>query len=91
MLSNRKFYSSFARYLFKLGSGGWEINNDTNILNKGLVNPTPYSKNCYKILITEKVDEIIEVHSSLMTGVARAVVGRKACLRPGDNDFYLSK
>ena len=81
VLSDRKFYSKIARYLFKLSSGGWIINNDLNILNKG--------PNCHKVLITEREDEVIEVHSSLMTSVAREFFGRKY-LKTGEN-FYLSQ
>jgi hypothetical protein len=52
-----------------------------NILNKG--------PNCHKVLITEREDEVIEVHSSLMTSVAREFFGRKY-LKTGEN-FYLSE
>lgn len=81
VLANRKFFSSVAEYLFKLSSGGWVINNDSNCLHKGV-------KNCYKVMLIDKADEVIEVHSSLMTGVAREALGRKH-LKTG-NGFYLS-
>jgi hypothetical protein len=32
---------------------------------------------CHKVILIEKADEVVEVHSSLMTGVAREVLGRK--------------
>jgi hypothetical protein len=84
VLSNRKFFSNIAKYLFKLSSGGWVINNDLNVLHKTRPSKPP----CYRVLLTERKDEVIEVHSSLMTGVARAFLGRKH-LAPGEN-FYLS-
>ena len=79
VLANRKFYSSYADVLFKLGSGGWVLNNDTNIISKGIIT-------CHKVMMTEKVDEVIEVHSSLMAGVARDALGLKN-KKPGN--FYL--
>jgi hypothetical protein len=39
--------------------------------------------------LIEKADEVVEVHSSLMTGVAREALGRKN-LKAGE-DFYLSR
>jgi hypothetical protein len=44
---------------------------------------------CHKVLLIEKADEVVEVHSSLMAGVAREVLGRKN-LKAGE-DFYLSR
>ena len=38
--------------------------------------------------MTEKNDEIVEIHSSLMAGVAREILGRKF-LSPGKSGFYL--
>jgi hypothetical protein len=89
VLANRKFFSPIARYLFKMSSGGWTINNYVNALNKGSYLPLGSGGGtCHKVLITEKADEVVEVHSSLMAGVAREALGRKN-LDPGSN-FYLS-
>lgn len=55
ILANRKFYSPFAKYLFKVGSWGWSLNNDFNLLNKG------GNGTCYKVLMTEKNDEVVEI------------------------------
>ncbi len=76
VLSNRKFFSSIAKYLFKLSSGGWQINNDLSIAHKAILTLKGYPA-CHKVLLTEKADEVIEVHSSLMAGVAREALGRK--------------
>ena len=80
VLANRKFYSPISKYLFKLTSGGWVINNEVKV--------TRVDK-CYKVIITEKADEIVEIHSSLMAGVAREALGRK--LKGPGEDFYLNK
>ncbi len=88
VLSNRKFYSSISKYLFKLSSGGWVINNELKVTNKGIAN-SKGDNGCYKVIITEKVDEVVEIHSSLMTGVAREAIGRK--LKAPGEDFYLSR
>ena len=66
--SERKFYHRFAKYLFKMGSWGWVLNNDLNLLYKGSNN------SCYKVILTDKNDEMVEVHSSLMTGMTREVL-----------------
>ena len=82
ILSNRKFYSSYAKYLFKAISGGWLINNELSIKgSKG-------SHSCYKVMMIEKADEVIDVHSSLMTGIGRDTLGRRN-LKSGEH-FYLS-
>jgi hypothetical protein len=88
VLSNRKFFSSISRYLFKLSSGGWVINNELKVYNKGIAN-SQSETGCYKVIITEKADEVVEIHSSLMTGVAREALGRK--LKDPGEDFYLTK
>lgn len=76
VLSNRKFYTTLSRHLFRYGSGGWDLDNDIPALEKG-EKPTDLSPHCYKVILTEKADEVVEVHSSLMIGVARAAMGRK--------------
>jgi hypothetical protein len=53
-VANKKFYSSFSRFLFKIGSLGWSINNDLAILNKG-------NGSCYKVIMVEKNDEVIDI------------------------------
>lgn len=90
VLSNRKFYTPISRHLFNYGSGGWELDNDIPALTKG-DKPTPHSAHCHKVIMTEKADEVVEVHSSLMVGVARAAMGRKDFLVAGEGGFYLSK
>ena len=87
VLSTRKFYSSISKYLFKLVSGGWVINNEIKVANKGIA----LHKNdlgCHKVIIAEKADEVVDIHSSLMTGVAREALDRK--MKKAGEDFYLS-
>ena len=88
VLSTRKFFSSVSKYLFKLSSGGWVINNELKVTNKGIAN-SKGDNGCYKVIITEKADEVVEIHSSLMVGVAREAIGRK--LKSPGEDFYLTK
>jgi hypothetical protein len=76
VLPNRKFFSCLAEYLFKLGSGGWQINSDLSIVHKAHQKILGFPE-CHKVILIEKADEVVEVHSSLMTGVAREVLGRK--------------
>ena len=89
VLPDRKFFSCIAKYLFKIGSGGWQINSDLSIVHKSNVKQLGGIPSCHKVLLIEKADEVVEVHSSLMTGVAREVLGRKH-LKAGQ-DFYLSR
>lgn len=63
VLANRKFYSTFARHLFNIGTCGWKASNYKNLIDKG-------NDHCYKVIMTEKNDDIVDVHSSLMMGVA---------------------
>lgn len=58
ILANRKFYSSLSKYLFKIGTCNWRSLNVQNLISKGV-------GSCYKVIMTEKMDEIVEVHSSL--------------------------
>lgn len=87
VLPNRKFFSKISKLLFRLCSGGWVLNNDLNLIHKGTLSHDG-KPICYKVIMTEKADEVVEVHSSLMAGAAREVLGRKY-LEAGEN-FYLS-
>lgn len=44
---------------------------------------------CYKVMMIEKNDEVVEIHSSLMSGVARKALG-KINYKDG-SDFFISK
>ena len=59
----RKFYNKFSEYLFKFSSCNWLANNDINVISKGI-------DTCYKVIIIDKEDEVVDIYSSLMTGVA---------------------
>jgi esterase/lipase len=65
-LSQRKFYNPISDVLFKVGSCGWQVSNDKALTFKGI-------SNCYKLIITEKNDEVVDIQASLMIGVARLV------------------
>ena len=72
VLADRKFYSVMSKKLFRVGTCNWKANNVKNFIDKGV-------GTCYKVVMTEKVDEIIEVHSSLQVGVAKEIHNR--CIR----------
>lgn len=64
-LADKKFYSDVSIPLIKYGTGGWQAQNAFNILK------TPNKKDgCYKVVMCDKSDEIIDLHCSLMVGVA---------------------
>ena len=69
ILADRKFYSLYSKHLFRLGTCKWRSINHSNIIHKG-------TDSCYKVIMIEKNDEIVEVHSSLMTGVAKELYRR---------------
>lgn len=54
-LAMRKFYGQVSKYLFKIGSCNWIANNDYNVLSKGI------DGKCYKVIVTEKNDEVVDV------------------------------
>jgi len=66
VLADRKFFSYISKYLFRVGTCGWKANNVKNFIDKGV-------GTCYKVIMTEKDDEIVEVHSSLMVEVANEI------------------
>jgi len=63
-LAHRKFYQPISKVLFKVGTCEWKASNYKNFIDRG-------KSTCYKVLMTERNDEIVDVHSSLMAGVAR--------------------
>lgn len=69
-VSERKFYSKVANHLFKVSTWGWMVSNDANFINKGI-------NSCYKVIMIDKNDEIIDSHSSLMSGVANLIVNNR--------------
>jgi hypothetical protein len=66
ILADRKFHSFYSKYLFRFGTCKWASISHKNTVYKG-------SNTCYKVVMIEKDDEIVEVHSSLMVGIAREV------------------
>jgi hypothetical protein len=53
-LAMRKFYHPISDVLFKVGSCGWQVENDWNLTFKGI-------GTCYKVMITEKNDEVVDL------------------------------
>ncbi len=53
-----------SRSLFKIGTCAWKAYNFKNFIDKG-------QGSCYKVMMVERNDEIVEYHSSLVVGVAK--------------------
>lgn len=60
-LTKRKMYGKFIHHAFNFFSCGWEVDNDINFLE---------SKVQWKILTWDPSDDVIDIFSSLYTGVA---------------------
>jgi hypothetical protein len=60
-LTKRKMYGKMVHYAFNFMSCGWEVNNDINYLE---------SEVACKIMTCDPVDDVIDIYSSLYTGVA---------------------
>lgn len=81
-----KYHSTFADYLFKIGSCGWQAQNDFYILrgkartNEDVETGKP-ANSCYKVILQDRHDEIVEVQASLMVGVAKEVSEQQRRIR----------
>ncbi len=64
ILARRKFYHSVSEKLFKVGTCSWKASNFKNFIDRG-------QETCYKVMMIERNDEIVEFHSSLLVGVAK--------------------
>jgi hypothetical protein len=65
-LASNKFYGKISTSMFKYGSLGWQVKNGFDYLKKT-------DKSCYKVLLCDKNDDIVDVHSSLMINVAKEI------------------
>ena len=68
-LAERKFYTKLAIPMLKYGTLGWQVQNAHNYLKK----PTNSGRPCYKLIMCDKADEMIDVYCSLMIGVAKEI------------------
>ena len=65
-MARSRFDSYFASLLFKIGSCGWQIQSDENLLRKASNNkPTTY-----KVVMVDKNDTVVPLQSSIMVGIA---------------------
>ena len=67
-LADFKFFSPIAKYFFKYGTLGWQANNSFNYLKESKT-----SKQCYKLVMCDKNDEIVDMKASLLMGAAREI------------------
>jgi dipeptidyl aminopeptidase/acylaminoacyl peptidase len=65
-LAEKKFSDKLTSSLMKYGTKGWQVQNAYNYLRHSPNNTKP----CYKVIMCDLADEIIDVHCSLMVGVA---------------------
>jgi len=72
-LAERKFYGKMATSLFKFGSLGWQVHNAYNYLKC-----KRDDNQCYKVVLCDKNDEIVTLHTSLMIGIANELCQRHA-------------
>ena len=63
-LAENKFYGKFAKFFFKYFTQGWQANNSFNVLKMS-------PKKCFKVILQDRSDEIVDLWSSLHVGVAR--------------------
>lgn len=63
LVAESKFHSRVSKLLFKIGTFGWRTCNDLDLVTKN-------TQNCYKMIIVDKKDDIIDIQSSLIVGVA---------------------
>ena len=71
-VANRKFHGLAAEELLKFMSGGWRSTSEMDFISTRRDNRYgAQNDNCYKVLTCDTTDEIIELQSSLMIGVAK--------------------
>lgn len=68
-LAAKKFHGEIATELMKQGTGGWVVNNAWKFLQPH----TEKGKKCYKVVMCDIHDEIVNVHCSLMVGIAKEI------------------
>lgn len=66
-LAEKKFHSKISSSLIKYGTLGWQVQNAYNYLKSS------YDQGCYKLIMCDKDDEIIDLNCSLMVGVANEI------------------
>lgn len=68
-LAERKFYTKMAIPMLKYGTLGWQVQNAHHFLER----PVNSERPCYKLIMCDKADEMIDVYCSLMIGVAKEI------------------
>jgi len=81
-----KYRGKFAEMLFKVGTCGWQVQNDYNFIQSALpgdnnddskqdneLMPAKKQKKCYKVISVDKNDDIVDIQASLMFGVAEEI------------------
>ena len=74
-LAEKKFYSIFSAPLLKYTTMGWQAQNSFNFLK---FNP---KKPCYKVVMCDIADEMIDVHCSFMVGLVNELSSMQSKLK----------
>ena len=86
-LAERKFYGNFAKDFFKYATMGWQANNSFNTIKQYTQSPSLASDDaseqsakksileskCYKLILCDKKDEIVNFEASVLAGAAREI------------------
>ena len=82
-LSEKKFYGKTAVHLLKHFSFGWQVQNGYIFLKKHLIE----EESCYKVVMCDLNDEIIDAQTSLMIGIARELCTKQFEYRKTQANF----
>ena len=72
-MAERKFNGESSRILYKLATCGWRTTNDKDFIklaSNDNGDDETIKRNCYKVLTCDVSDEIIDLQSSLLVGIA---------------------
>ena len=67
-LAEEKFQGKISSSMFKYGTMGWQVNSGYDFLKNSKI-----ESGCYKVLLCDKQDDIVEVKSSLMYNIANEI------------------
>ena len=85
-LAEKKFYGTFAKEFFKFATNGWQANNSFNTIKQYTTNlnlleddasesqsAKKGENKCYKLILCDKKDEIVNFEASILCGAAREI------------------
>lgn len=69
-MAKYRFFSKAASYFFWVGSLGWQVQSDESFLKPS---SDPGSPTTYKVVMQDKLDQVVCLHACLMLGVANHI------------------